>query len=92
MGFIHVDFWRKSVNLDIPVASPRVGQEIVIGTPEHDYIVSVQDISGHILIGRVQNSPPVQKEFRKNDQVMFHRENIINVEKRPKVTARIDKK
>lgn len=72
-----LDLWRER-SRSVPIHIPRKGENVVIGTFTHEYMIKVCSISKAIVRGSVLNTPPKYKHFEKGDEVIFHIDNILD--------------
>lgn len=72
----NLDEWRKRSNT-IPIKIPLKKENVKIGTFKNDYIIEVEGISRELLHGKVINTPPKDKHFKKGDGVIFHMDHIL---------------
>ena len=83
--FIHMDAWKTALtrpaspSIDVVSAPKLIGQNVIIGTFENEYDVTIEMISGKLCIGKINNTPPKTKNFKKHCKVLFHEENVLRV-------------
>ena len=71
-----LDLWRER-SKSIPISIPQVGEDIVIGTLQNEYIINVASVSNAIVCGKLVNTPPKEKHYRKGDSIICHVDNIL---------------
>lgn len=71
-----LDEWRKRSN-PLPINIPSKKENVLIGTHKNNYIIEIESISRELLQGKVLNTPPKDKHFKKGDRVIFHMDHIL---------------
>lgn len=72
---MYLDSWRvASTPIDIPILRQS---RVVIGTPTGSYNALVESISVDLFKCKLLSTPPAYKHFKKGDDVVIHRDNIL---------------
>lgn len=72
-----IDEWRQRPQNSDPIKIPIRKENVLIGTYKNNYIVEVESISRELLHGKILNTPPKDKHFKKGDCVIFHMDHIL---------------
>jgi hypothetical protein len=71
----YLDSWRSaSVPIDIPIKQIK---KVELKTGSGTIVVKPCSYNCELITGYVDTTPPENKEYKKGDKVMFHRDNII---------------
>lgn len=78
---IYLDCWlSKTEPIEIPNTQKKTLEctfELLTGSG-HIYVTPCS-IHYDLIIGHVKYTPPKNKEYKKGDKVMFHKDNVINI-------------
>jgi hypothetical protein len=71
----YLDSWRSAaVPIDIPLGQIK---KVELKTGSGSIVVKPSSFNCELITGYIDKTPPANKQYKKGDKVMFHRDNII---------------